>query len=172
MRLLAFVLLAGCFGNQNGGPTCPAGTSYIVDTGATITYAPGIDAGYYVTYAAGGHWHLEWTCDTKLSAYGCNFVGSITAQTPPGGVNATCFMCEVNQDSLSVTPRGAETELDFATGTSSGIDGVDFFAVAGQPIHVDLQINSIYQNDLVFLPENGHTASPTCMPADFVPSSP
>jgi hypothetical protein len=171
MRLLAFVFLAGCFGNQSG-PVCPAGTTDSVDTNATIAYAPGVDAGYYVTYAAGGHWHLDWTCDTKLSAYGCEFVGSITAQTPPGGVNAICYQCEPAQDALTVTPEGTNTRLDFATGTSSGVDGVDFFAVAGQPIHVDLQINSIYQNDLVFLPEGGRTANPTCMPVDLVPSSP
>ncbi len=171
LALLAVVLLAGCFGNQTG-PVCPAGTSYTVDTDASLTYAPGVDAGYYITYAAGGHWHLEWTCDTKLSAYGCGFAGSIIAQTPPGGVNAICFMCEPNQDSLVVTPQGAETQLDFDTGTTSGIDGVDFFAVAGQPLHVDLQINGIYQNDLVYLPSFGATRNPGCMPTDLVPSSP
>lgn len=143
---------------------CPAGTSYAIDTGASIGYTVGVDAGYYVAYAGAGHWHFEWTCDTKLSAQGCNFTGTITA---PAVSNATCYQCEPN-DLLNVTA----TSLVFDTVTSTGIDGVDFTTTPGAAIHVDLQIDGLYQNDLVYLPSGGRTATPACMPVELVPSAP
>jgi hypothetical protein len=163
----------GCFANtEHPAQTCDPGLVNEVDTGATVTYAPGVDAGYYVAYSAGGHWHFEWTCDTKLSAYGCGFTGTITVDTPAGGVNATCVQCEVNQDALSVTPMGPSTEIAYDTITSTGVDGVDFYAVAGSTIQVDMRINGIYQDDLVFLPSGGGVANPTCMPIGLGPSRP
>ena len=174
---IAFLLVAmsGCWLNQSSGPPpneCPAGTAYQVDTGASLSYSPGVDAGYYISYAAGGHWHFEWTCDTKLSAYGCDFTGTVTATTPPGGTGATCYQCEPSQDFLTVTVNGDQTSMQFDTITTSGIDGLDFMSTAGSTVHVDLMVNSLYQDDLVFLPSGGTVATPTCMPTDLSPSTP
>jgi hypothetical protein len=163
----------GCFSNnEHAASTCDPGLSDEVDTGATVTYTAGVDAGYYIDYKAGGHWHLEWTCDTKLSAYGCGFTGTITVDTPASGVNATCVMCEPAQDSLTVTPQGTQTVLAFDTVTTTGVDGVDFFAVAGNTIDVDLHVNGLYQDDLVFLPSGGGVANATCMPIGLTPNKP
>jgi hypothetical protein len=173
---LAVIVLSGCWLNEptGGSPpyACPAGTSYVVDTDASLSYAPGVDAGYYISYARGGHWHLEWTCDTKLSAYGCNFTGTVTAPTPPGGAGATCFDCEPAQDFLTVTEASGATTMQFDTITTSGIDGLDFATTAGSAIHVDLMVDGAYQNDLVLLPSGGRTATPSCMPTDLAPSAP
>jgi len=163
--------LAGCFfDGSHGSAVCATATTMPIDTGASIDHAAGIDAGYYVKYTAGGHWHLEWTCDTKLSAEGCNFTGTIFVDTAAAGAAATCFQCE-NEDILTMTPDGGQTRLDFDTITSSGIDGVDFDGVPGHSVQLNLMINGIYQNDLVFVPSQGHTSVPACMPLDLAPSA-
>ncbi len=174
----ALVTLSGCWLNDTASApppiACPAGTTYLVDTGATLSYSPGVDAGYYVAYEGRGHWHLEWTCDTKLSAYGCNFTGTVTAATPAGGTGATCFDCEPSQDILTVTdnPQSGDTSMHFDTITTSGIDGLDFTTTAGSTIHADLLVDGAYQTDLVLLPSGGTVASPTCLPVDLAPTSP
>jgi hypothetical protein len=179
MRLSTLVFAAAacvssaCVIDNGGGrgPACRTGTSYTIDTGASISYAPGVDAGYYAAYDAGGHWHFEWTCDTKLSAYGCEFSGSIVADTPAGGARPECFDCEP-EDILDVSTTATKTTMTFDTATSTGVDGLDFFAVPGHSVTVDLSINGVYQDDLVFLPSGGRTENPSCMPIDLVPSAP
>jgi len=168
--ILSFSLTGCLIEHGNNTPNC-LGAVESVDTGASIDHTAGIDAGYYASYTAGGHWHFEWTCDTKLSAIGCNFTGSILADTPPGGIGAACVACEAN-DAMSTTPVGAQTRIDFDTETSTGIDGVDFTSIPGNEITIDLQINGLYQNDLVFLPSGGRTLIQPCMPVDLVPSAP
>ncbi len=169
MRILLCLILTGCvFQGSSGGPSCPLDTSYEVDTGATIDHVAGIDAGYYITYAGAGHWHIEWTCDTKLSATGCNFTGAITTTAP---ATATCFQCEA-EDRMTVTPGVGSTTVEFDTITTSGIDGVDITTTPGSAIHIDLLIDGLYQNDLVFVPSRGRAATADCNPVDLVPSTP
>src|SRR5215831_13060975 len=77
---------SGClFSSDHSSGLCARATAMLIDTGASVDHAAGVDAGYYAKYAAGGHWHLEWTCDTKLSAAGCNFTGTIFVDTPSAG---------------------------------------------------------------------------------------
>ncbi|HET7500016.1 MAG TPA: hypothetical protein VFK02_03410 [Kofleriaceae bacterium] len=165
------VPLTGCFfdGSHSAG-LCANATTLAIDTGASIGHTAGVDAGYYVTYTAGGHWHLEWTCDTKLSAAGCNFVGTVFVDTPPGGAAVTCLHCEA-EDFLDVSSSGGQTRIDFDTITSSGIDGIDLDGVPGHDVQLDLQINGLYQNDLVYVPSRGRTVVPACMPLDLSPSA-
>jgi hypothetical protein len=180
MRLLAccgLALFTGClFGTDDpdAGPppaSCDPEPTYEIDTGATITHTAGVDAGYYAAYNGSGAWHFEWTCDTAVSSEGCTFSGSIIAPTPSGGLVATCYLCEAD-DSLSTMPNGNNTEIDFSTDTSTGIDGVDFTTTPGSSVEINFQINNLYQNDLVFLPSGGQTSTPTCMPANLAPSTP
>jgi hypothetical protein len=132
----------------------------------------GVDAGYYVSYLGGGHWHVEWTCDTRVSAYGCNFTGTITAPAPAQGANATCVQCESN-DSLSVGPDGASgMRIDFDTITTTGFDGVDFYTTAGSPVTFDLQVDGNSRPDLVFVPSSGAATSPVCDPLTLTPDAP
>jgi len=169
----ALVPATGCvLDTTRGGPpdqTCAVESSYGIDTGASIDHAAGVDAGYYVEYRGGGAWHLEWTCDTKLSAYGCNFTGSIVATLAPGSV-VTCAQCEA-EDLLTVTPGGAQSTIDFDTVTSSGIDGLDLTTPIGSSIDADLRLDGLHQADLVFLPSQGRAASPSCLPATLVPGA-
>jgi hypothetical protein len=164
-------------GGDDTGPSptsCNPEPTYEIDTGASITYEVGVDAGYYAEYEGAGAWHFEWTCDTDVSAEGCTFSGSIIAPTPASGsVDATCYECEAD-DQLSTQPASTtgDTEIDFNTDTSTGIDGVDFTTNAGASIEINFQINDLYQNDLVFLPSGGQTSNPSCMPAMLAPSTP
>lgn len=177
MRCVIWLLCASCVVEHDAStvetppPPPPSGCdepTYAIETSAALSYLVGIDAGYYASYAPGGAWHFEWTCDTDLSAEGCEFTGTILA---PGGGNATCFRCEAN-DVLTATTDGTTATLQFDTLTSTGIDGLDFIATPGAPIEIDLQINGLYQNDLVFIPMGGAALEPTCMPARVAPTSP
>jgi len=107
---------------------------------------------------------------SKLSAAGCNFTGTIFVDPPAAGAGATCFQCE-NEDILTTMPDGSQTRLEFDTITSSGIDGVDFDGVPGHSVQLNLMINGLYQNDLVFVPSEGRTGVPACMPLDLAPSA-
>ncbi len=175
--LAALPSFAGCFPASSSGDdepindVCSVEPTFTVDTGATITHVAGEDPGYYAEYDGSGAWHFEWTCDTKLSAEGCIFSGSIVAPTPAGGINASCYECESN-DELSTQPNGNNTEIDFNTVTTTGIDGVDFTTTPGATIEIDFQINGIDQDNLVFIPSNGAAVSPTCMPVQLSPSAP
>ena len=73
---------------------------------------------------------------------------------------------------MNATAVGNQTRLDFDTITSSGIDGVDVDGVPGHPIQLTLQIDGLYQNDLVFVPSLGRTAVPACMPLELTPTTP
>ena len=150
---------------------CSAPDALVVDNGASVDHEIGVDAGYYATYTGNGHWHVEWTCDTKLSAEGCNFTGSITYETPASGAKPTCFQCE-SDDILNTSTQGTQTRIDFDTITSTGLDGVDFDSVPGQAVTLDLEIDGLVQNDLVFVPSRGVTQSPVCMPLVLTPSAP
>jgi hypothetical protein len=163
--ILAFAALPACFFGHDGAPaveTCTQG--FEIDTGATITHTAGVDAGYYISYTAGGSWHLDWTCDTKLSAIGCEFEGTITS---PSLSNATCFECEDN-DELTASAG----MVQWVTQTSTGLDGTDFTTTPGDTINLDLAINGVPQPDLVFIPSGGNVATPDCNPMDLTPDSP
>jgi hypothetical protein len=160
----------GGFGD-GGGDVCATADSLVVDTGADVTHETGVDAGYYATYTGNGHWHIEWTCDTALSGDGCNFTGSVTYDTATGGAAPSCFQCE-SDDIMNVSAQGSATRIDFDTITSTGIDGLDFDSIPGHSVTVDLEIDGLIQNDLVFVPSRGATQSPVCMPLVLTPSQP
>ena len=170
--VLALTPAAGCLFDSHGdGPppdhTCGVATSYDIDTGASIDHVAGVDAGYYVEYRGGGAWHLEWTCDTAVSAFGCNFTGTIVATLAPDS-SVTCAQCEAD-DILTTTPAGTQTEIDFDTVTTTGIDGIDFVTQVGSTVHAGLLLDHLYQTDLVFLPSGGQTTNPSCLPIELVP---
>ena len=172
MKRLALLALAlpACI-IENGGShdavTCGTHESIAVDTGATITHTAGIDAGYYLSYGGSGAWHIDWTCDTKLSALGCEFSGTISVT---GASTATCFQCETN-DAFSTSRTSTGTAIDFDTITTTGLDGIDFTAAPGAAVGFDLLVNGIYQPDLVYVPSLGATATPSCLPIAGVPTT-
>ncbi len=53
-----------------------------IDTGATMTQVPGDGIGVFVEYAAGGLWHVWWTCDSNKTHQTCEY--SLTAHVTGG----------------------------------------------------------------------------------------
>lgn len=168
------VPLIACSSSTHHDPidrVCDTGENETIEEGATTSYTVGVDAGYYFTYGTGGLWHVEWTCDTALSGIGCNFTGTINVITPDtaAGANVVCTNCESN-DILTATETGDETDIDFDMITTDGIDGIDFDADPGSSIVIDLQINGVYQNDLVYIPSFGASVAAPCMPLEVIPN--
>jgi hypothetical protein len=173
LALLVLCLPACIIESSSPGPvdtSCVGDLPVEIDTGASITHTAGVDAGYYLEYDGNGAWHIEWTCDTKLSALGCEFSGTITV---PGTANATCYQCEP-EDVLTTSNTNTDTVIQFNTGTSTGIDGVDITggSTSSRTVRFDLLINGIYQPDLVYIPAHGQTDSPSCLPIAATPSTP
>src|SRR3974377_2212599 len=73
-------------GGTSGGNGAPSPQPMLVDvdTNPTLNAAPGPGVGVFTEYAAGGHWHVWWSCDTSVTGFGCSFdvnvstAGSIT----------------------------------------------------------------------------------------------
>jgi hypothetical protein len=173
VRLFPLVLLTGCIPLDSTSPEPIAcADSSEIDRGAALTYAVGVDAGYYVSYLGDGHWHVEWTCDTRVSAYGCNFTGTITAPAPAQGPNATCVMCEYNDGLSTGVDTDGNMRIDFDTVTTTGTDGVDFYTTAGSTVTLDLLVDGTSRPDLVFVPSRGASRSPSCTPLALTPDSP
>jgi hypothetical protein len=167
--------LTACFVDRGSPPVqCTPGETFAIDLDETFQYTPGVDAGWYITYVGAGQWHLEWTCDTKLSADGCEFSGAIVADAPSSGPNATCYLCE-NGDSVSAAATSAgpagepQMEIDFDTITTTGVDGVDFTSLPGTTITLDLAVNGLDQSDLVNFVSGGVDAAPACAPFALTP---
>jgi len=146
-------------------------TQGTVDTGATLTEPPGTAVGIFVEYAAGGHWHLWWTCDTNLSGLPCTFDVSATVAT--GTVsNVTGDRLE-SDDSLTSN----STEVTLATNTTSGVDGVFFDTSPGASISVLQHVGTTQDGSFFFWSQSGAlqgggTPSRVADPLSFVPSSP
>ncbi|MFT3693720.1 MAG: hypothetical protein QM831_11305 [Kofleriaceae bacterium] len=166
VALLAGAFLTGCIIQEDhtgGGGECIADQNYTVSTGATFSYDPGVDAGVYMEYTSGGHWHFEWTCDTQLSEQGCEFTGSITGPIS----TASCFQCEA-EDGFGV----ANNEVTFDTITTSGVDGVDLDAAPGATLTLALTVDGYDGGYLVQIPTSRGDEVPTCSPVDLTPDLP
>jgi hypothetical protein len=158
-------------------PAYDAGTSGLmlatVDTGVMLTDPPGTAVGVFVEYAAGGHWHLWWTCDTTLSNLSCTF--DVIATIPTGTItNVTGDRLE-SDDSLT-TPSA--TEVALVTNTTTGVDGVFFDTAPGATITVVQRIGNTQDGAFFFWSQNGTIEGGTTStqavadPLSFVPSTP
>ena len=145
----------------------------IVDPNVTLTQPPGTGVGVFVEYAAGGHWHIWWTCDTNLSGLTCTF--DVQAQV------ATGTMSNVRGDRLEpddtlTTP--SSTEVALATNTSVGVDGVFFDTDPGATITVLQRVGNSQDGTFFFWSQGGSVmgggsvAGGVADPLSFTPSSP
>src|SRR5215472_7303151 len=88
----------------SGGPAAATSNQPLlvdVDTNRTMTAQPGDGVGVFTEYAAGGHWHIFWTCDTNRTNFDCLFnVGISTAgaiTNPAGDALDTTDQLSLNQ---------------------------------------------------------------------------
>ncbi len=144
-----------------------------IDTGAVLTEPPGTGVGVFVEYAAGGHWHLWWTCDTRLSGLACTF--DVVATVGSGAVTNVAGD-RLESDDVLTTP--SPTEVDLATNTTSGVDGVFFDTTPGATITVVQRVGDTQDGSFFFWAQNGvvqgggSVAGGVADPLSFVPSSP
>ena len=131
-----------------------------IDTGRTLTVAPGEGAGLFITYAGGGRWLISWTCDTYASARSCIFDVSVSA----GQIS-----------SITPTPNNAiiassESTFRARTNTSATLDSVSFDTSPGGSIVVSSTLNGVATPDLVFFVSNGKLATAPTDPIELVPT--
>jgi hypothetical protein len=115
-----------------------------------------------VSYQAGGHWHLEWTCDTNTSTQSCTWDVSVRASSVQG---------------LNATPANGVVALDGAswrmrTLTGSTLDGAYFDAPPGTTITLSATLNGAPTPALVFYVNSGAATTAPTDPVEFVPTSP
>jgi hypothetical protein len=161
LALAALLALAGCSGNTgNATSAASAGTPaqeqadapdlIAVDTGETLSTTPGDGVGVFVEYAAGGHWHVFWTCDTNKTNASCTYTiglvtrdGSALANIAPAGFRPS--------DTLRQEPSSLVANCVTDTGTAE----VRFDTAPGTTIEVDAAIGGIKDSRLFYFVEAG-----------------
>lgn len=124
-----------------GTGTTPATTVPMlveVDTGQVLNATGGDGVGVFIEYAAGGKWHVWWTCDSNRTNLTCPFdiivrAASITNLDKKGVADG------------SVTLKGT-TELQAQTQTDTNIDSITFTTEPGAAITVDAIVDNIPQD--------------------------
>lgn len=141
------------YGGGASTDTPPSGTEPMlveVDTGKTMKAAPGDGVGVFVEYAAGGKWHVWWTCDTNQTRQACNFSVAITPQS--GAVTNVKTEAFAAGDVLSVD---APQQISLATRTTTQVHGLTFDAVAGAPIRLDASVSGLKDSGFIFFVQDG-----------------
>jgi 2-amino-4-hydroxy-6-hydroxymethyldihydropteridine diphosphokinase len=90
-----------------------------VDTGKVMSATPGDGVGVFVEYAAGGKWHVWWTCDTNVSQQSCGM--DVRISVASGQIDNPRIQDGAStSESISTTATSVE-----ATGTTTTtLDGV------------------------------------------------
>jgi hypothetical protein len=134
-----------------------------IDTDRSLEAQPGNGAGLFITYSAGGHWNLKWTCDTKLvPSHSCKFELAVGTH----GIHE-----------ISSTPANALVEKDaetfqIKTVTTTTIDSVDFRTDPGGAIALTMRIDGQPWPKLIWYVSDGQLSKAPSDPIELVPSAP
>ncbi|CAN5719917.1 hypothetical protein BH11MYX4_BH11MYX4_40160 [soil metagenome] len=108
-----------------------------VDTDQVMNADPGQGVGIFTEYAAGGKWHIWWTCDTAVSQQQCDVVLAATAAT--GTIDA------LNSDQLQggtvATPDPSRVEARVTTTTQ--VHGITFTTTPGAVITLEATVGGL-----------------------------
>jgi hypothetical protein len=178
-------------GSASGGGG-PSGQPMVavVDTGQTFTSESmqgGQGVGVFVEYQAGGHWSIQWTCDTAITGLDCNFhidatltnalpvstdAGVDAAGAAPSITNAVAQLGSITDTDVQVTP----TEVFAGSNTRSEVDAMTFDAPPGAMVTVDVKLNGEESGAFFFFVQdrtvNGGYKGVLSDPLTFEPSSP
>ncbi len=124
----------------------------VVDTNQTMGNTPGGEGlGIFVTYNAGGHWRVWWTCDTNISGLPCDFdvqmSGAALTNSAP-----TFSGSSASSDSLD---SSAPNVLVAQTHTTTSVDAVTFDAQPGADMTVDVTVSGLRDGRFFFFVQNG-----------------
>lgn len=118
-------------------PASPAPMLVVVDTDQVMNADPGQGVGIFTEYAAGGKWHVWWTCDTAKSKQDCEV--SLSATAAVGNIS------EVDAAELqggfvtSPTPSRVEARVR----TSTEVHGITFKTNPGAVITLEATIGGL-----------------------------
>jgi hypothetical protein len=122
-----------------------------VDTGQTMTAAPGQGVGVFTEYDAGGHWYIWWTCDSTLDSNPpCDFDVKVSAQS---GAVTNAVSQEFEQG--DVLTQASPAQIEANTRVSTGLDGVRFDTDPGATITLSATVGQQYSGQFIFFVEGG-----------------
>jgi hypothetical protein len=121
-----------------------------VDTGKTMNAAPGDGVGIFVEYAAGGQWHVWWTCDTNKTSESCAFSVQIVATT--GAMTNLALAGAVQGDNIQQTDT--QTLTATTTTTSNAVD-VRFAGDPGGTIQITASVGGVNDSSFFFFVQDG-----------------
>jgi hypothetical protein len=122
-----------------------------IDTDATVPLSPGRSVGLFVQHAAGGHWNLSTTCDTRLSGQPCAF-DIVVSPAPGASFSAVMGLGLSRDDTLDLRPDGS---VHLLTSTTYGTDGISFDSDPGATVDLDALLDGVEQPRLVHLVSDG-----------------
>ena len=142
----------------------------VVDTNQTMNAVGGDGVGVFVEYAAGGHWHVWWTCDTNQTQAQCNFVVGITA------ASGAITKLDASQLSGGFASLSSATQLDASSTTTTTVTGVKFDTDPGAQITLDATMGNLTDGSFLFFVQdgkvNGGYAGTLSNPLSLVGSTP
>jgi hypothetical protein len=156
-------------------PGDPDGAVYLVSN-ASGELAPGVGVGYSITYESGGHWHVRWTCDSKVTGYTCLFDGSILAAVGDA-ITSLAPIPATATDTVWYEP-GETGVLGFSAVATTETDGVDFDAPPGHKVSFDVLVDGAYHLEFVMFPSGDpakgdlFAANPRTLPVVLQPTVP
>jgi hypothetical protein len=161
----------GSSGGTSSGPASTQPMLVDVDTNRTMTATPGEGVGIFTEYAAGGHWHTWWTCDTNQTGADCSF--DVTVSTAGGAFTNVAGESLASSDQL-LQPAAGQVEV--VTQTSTGVSGVSLDTTAGSIVTLDAKMNGTQDGHLLFFVQdsqvNGGYQGTLTDPLMFEPSTP
>ena len=132
----------GSGGTSGSTGTPPTGTSpspmlVVVDTDQVMNADPGQGVGVFAEYAAGGKWHIWWTCDTTKSQLPCDVAVSATAAS--GTIDG--LTSEELQGGLATSPEPSRVEAH--SNITNQVNGIRFKTTPGAIITLEATIGGL-----------------------------
>lgn len=139
---------------DSAGSTSPAAIPIVVvlDTGKTMNAAPGGGVGVFTEYAAGGHWHIWWTCDSSAPTsthQSCAFDVRIHTESGAAHVQSSQF---APGDAL--VADDAQT-LHATTVTSTNVSSLAFDTDPGASVRVTASMDGVADAAFFFFVQEG-----------------
>src|SRR5579864_2652106 len=120
-----------------------------VDTDQVMTADPGQGVGVFIEYAAGGKWHLWWTCDTMKTGQACDF--SVAATAKQG--NIANVDAQQLQGGYVASPSASRVEAHVST--SNEVHGITFTTTPGATIEVEAGVGGLESGKFLFFVQDG-----------------
>jgi hypothetical protein len=118
-------------------PASPAPMLVLVDTDQVMNADPGQGVGIFTEYAAGGKWHVWWTCDTSQSNQDCDV--SLSATAASGNISAVDAAELEGGFVTSPTPSRVEARIR----TTTQVHGITFATNPGAVITLEATVGGL-----------------------------